>query len=83
VVEPAVFESVSKFSVAGEPMVVRLTAPLPVSASTVLSTNPLRKLLAGSSSDRATIHAKSIANLLRTETAWLFSVMRIGTSSEF
>jgi hypothetical protein len=68
VVEPAVFERVSKFSPAGEPIVVKLTLPLPVSASAVLSTNRLRKLLDGSTNDRTTIIANIIATRVRTET---------------
>jgi len=50
------------------------------SVSTKPVDKPAEKLLAESSSDTATIHANSIANLLRTETVWLCCVMRIGTS---
>jgi len=83
VVEPAVFERVSKFSDDGEPIVVKLTLPAPVSASTVLSTNRLRKLLDGSNKDRRTINAKIIATLPWTETNWFFSGMNIETSLDF
>jgi hypothetical protein len=83
VVEPAVFERVSKFSAAGEPIVVRLTAPVPVSANAVLSTNRLRKLLDGSTNDRTTINANIVATLLRTETDWFFSDMSLGRLLNF
>src|SRR6476620_3262164 len=58
VVEPAVFERVSKFSDDGEPIVVKLTLPAPVSASTVLSTNRLRKPVEGKKKDRKTNNSK-------------------------
>src|SRR5258705_1966936 len=83
VVDPAVFESVTNFSAAGEPIVVRLTAPAPVSASAVRSTNRLRKLLDGNTNDRTTTNANSVATLVRTETNWFFSDMDFGASPKF
>jgi hypothetical protein len=84
VVDPAVFERVSKFSEAGVPTVVKLTLPAPVSANAVLSTSRPRKLLDGSTNDRNIRRTDAVATLVRKLMSGFFIAMSyIGTSPEF
>jgi len=82
VVDPAVFERVSRFSVTEEPIVVKLTLPVPVSARTVLSTNRLIKVPGERTNDRTRIKADTIAILARAETSWFLNDMKIETFPE-